>query len=197
MPLHQSSRQPAKSISESVAKLFAKTRNKTSSELIDRLEEPEIPQVSAAINASLPDSLCGQELSGQQICSLSFYAGPAKRGTIEPDRSQSSTFSRSALGLQNSRRSSSPDSLTLADYTRHKALLKAQSLLGTSERPDLPFLRYSLPLNHEAGVVTRLLPPLNQEFPSLAEIQTIKTIGDYPLINPSCLNVLLQFFLLP
>lgn len=176
MSLPQSRRQ---SLSESVAKLFARTKSKecaaVGSELIDRIEEPEALVANAALASKLSNYLKEQAASGQEFRSVTFDSDRDVGAVVLPDNSFPSGQDRSTS------QPTGPlvfrESVSLADFSRNRGLVRVQSLLHIPEKQDYHFVRYSLPLKSALEVPPRPLLPLNKEFPCLADFQTIQTIG--------------------
>ena len=179
LPLGRSER--LGSISDSVAKLFSLSKEKGQSPsrlaLRDRLEEPETLLESAYSQPNIAKGL----LLGENITvedgrhSLSFTKlQQAEKRRIDL---QSSGPARE----RRTRQTPSSSGISLGAHHASQILLRAKSLLQSPERENIAFQQYSLP--SETAVRPSVIPllPLNQEYPSLAEFRTLKTIGELSL----------------
>lgn len=170
LPASRSDRQLG-SLSSSIARIFGKARSKgqltSQAGLEARIEEPESADAHPKHTDELPlrrraQTSDGRSLARRRVSSRVLLLSPARESTND---------------LQTSKEPIQLSDINLEDIFVQRSLLKAKSLLETSERQNLAFKSHSLPND---GVILPQQPllPLNQQYPSLADFRILKTIGN-------------------
>ena len=172
------------SLTGRIAKLFVKGRPRVQQPTSSLAAKAEEPEVLPADGGSLP----GQHHS-QPYGLFSSLAGrkslAARSASVRPGTINRRTFQIGRPEQSSSSALAGPPSAASSSSTVSPSFQKIQSLQQRAKEQaeeqleaSVPYVRYSLPLTSGLELPLGPLRPLNQEYPSLADLQVINTIGE-------------------